>query len=125
MMAMFEVGDTMSKIKIKVTIKNKEVESSYETTGIIQDNELKYMEENNTKVTFNYTNNHLIRINEELRMDFIFDKNKTTQGTITIKELDKDLKVSIKTNKIEKENNNVLIEYSMEEDKFLYRIEEI
>ena len=86
-MAMF-VGDIMSKINIKVSIKNKESDYSYETKGIILNNELKYYEENNTKVIFNYDNNHLIRINDELRMDFTFDEDKVTKGTIEIVDID-------------------------------------
>ena len=125
MMAMFEVGDIMSKIKIRVTIINKEEDNCYETTGILKDNELKYVEDNNTKVTLNYNENRLIRKNESLRMDYLFDIEKPTPGTITIDEFDGDLNVSINTNKLEKENNNILIEYTIEGDKFLYRIEEI
>ena len=123
-MAMF-VGDIMSKINIKVSIKNKESDYSYETKGIILNNELKYYEENNTKVIFNYDNNHLIRINDELRMDFTFDEDKVTKGTIEVIDLNKKLEVDIKTNKIEKEDNNLLLEYSIDEDKFIYRIEVI
>ena len=115
----------MSKIKIRVTIINKEEDNCYETTGILKDNELKYVEDNNTKVTLNYNENRLIRKNESLRMDYLFDIEKPTPGTITIDEFDGDLNVSINTNKLEKENNNILIEYTIEGDKFLYRIEEI
>ena len=115
----------MSKIKIRVTIINKEEDNSYETTGILNNNELKYVEDNNTKVTLNYNDNRLIRKNESLRMDYLFDINKTTPGTIKIEEFGEDLNISINTNKLEKENNNILIEYTIEGDKFLYRIEEI
>ena len=124
MMAMF-VGDIMSKINIKVTIKNKESDISYETKGILLNNELKYYEENNTKVVFNYDNNHLIRTNDELRMDFTFDLKKKTKGKIEIEELDKELEVEIKTKRIERQDNNILLDYSIDEDKFIYRIEVI
>lgn len=123
-MAMF-VGDIMSKINIKVSIKNKETDYSYETKGIILNNELKYYEENNTKVIYNYDNNHLIRTNDELRMSFTFDISKPTKGTIEVIELDKKIEVDIKTNKLEKEDNNLLLEYSIDEYKFIYRIEVI
>ena len=124
MMAMF-VGDIMSKINIKVTIKNKESDISYETKGILLNNELKYYEENNTKVVFNYDNNHLIRTNDELRMDFTFDLKKKTKGKIEIEELDKELEVEINTKRIERQDNNILLDYSIDEDKFIYRIEVI
>ena len=115
----------MSKIRIKVIIKNNESNYEYETDAIINDNELKYLEENKTKVTYNYDKNHLTRINEDLRLDYIFDNNKETKGLIKVHELNKELPLTIKTEKIEKNKNNIRIDYSIENDKFLYQIEEI
>lgn len=115
----------MSKIRIKVIIKNNDTTNEYETDAILKDNEIKYLEENKTKVTYNYDKNHLTRINEDLRMDYIFDNKNNTTGTIKVHELNKELPLTIKTINLEKENNNIKIDYSIENDQFLYQIEEI
>ena len=123
--AMFEVGDILSKIRIKITIKNNETNYEYETDAILKDNILKYLENNNTKVLYNYDKNHLTRINEELRMEFKFDKNNKTKGIVTVHDINKEIPLTIKTNNIERINNNIVIDYSIENDQFLYKIEEL
>ena len=115
----------MSKIKINIFIKNAETNYEYETTGIINDNTIKYIEEDNTKTTYNYDNNHLTRTNKDLQMDIIFDLNKETEGIIRIENINKSIPLRVKTNKIERKKNNILIEYMIDNDQFIYRIEEL
>lgn len=116
-----EVGGFLSKIKIKVQIKNSTTNNKYEVDAILQDEIVKYKEEDNTKVIFNYKENKLIRENSELKM--IYDFNNNT-GVITVKELERDLKVDINTKKIKKKENDIEIVFEIEEE-FKYRIEEI
>ena len=115
----------MPKIKIIVTIKNEEEDTSYNVNAILQDNILKYQENNHTMVIYNYENNSLVRENEELRMDYLFDVERKTEGTIQVKELGQSIKLKIKTNKLERKNNNIEVNFNIEGKNFLYKIEEL
>ena len=115
----------MPKLKILVTIKNEEENTSYEVDAIIQDNILKYKENNNTMVLYNYDRNILTRENEELRMDYVFDIKRKTKGTIQVKEINQKVDIDLKTNKLERKNNDIEVHFSIDDKDFLYRIEEI
>ena len=115
----------MPKTKILVTIKNEEEDTSYEVPAILQDCIMKYKEPNNTTVLYDYEKNSLIRENEELRMDYLFDMHKQTEGSIEIKELGQTIKLIIKTKELESKNHNIEIKFSIENKDFLYKIEEI
>ncbi len=115
----------MPKIKIIVTIKNEEEDTSYHVNAILQDNILKYQENNHTMVIYNYENNSLVRENKELRMDYLFDVKRKTEGTIQVKELGQSIKLKIKTNKLERKNNDIEVSFKIEDKEFLYKIEEI
>ena len=115
----------MPKIDIKVTIKNDLEDSSYETSAIIHDGIIAYKEKDDTKVMYSLETNSLVRENDELRMDYLFDMSKKTNGTITIKEYNKDVYVSILTKKIERKNNDIEVHFSIEDKEFLYKVEEI
>lgn len=115
----------MSKIKVAITINNNETSKKYETTAILDGNILKYKEEDTTTVIYNYKNNELLRENNDLRLNIIFQKNKETKGNMYIKDIDKELNISVNTKKIIKRNNNIEIEYYIDNNHFLYRIEEI
>ena len=116
----------MSKIKIKVTLKNSQAESVHELEGVIQDNAIKYFEKDNTKVIYNYKNHTLKRENNEIKMTIYFDKNLLRTTTKDLKET---FDIEIKTTKIKNENHNLEIEYEIsdgnETDTICYRIEEI
>ncbi|MBP5678589.1 MAG: hypothetical protein J6X28_02015 [Bacilli bacterium] len=115
----------MPKIHIKVTIKNEEEDTSYETQAILQEECLKYKENQETTVQYQYDHNILIRENKELKMEYTFNLLKPTQGTIQIKELGEAVKIPIKTKRLERNNHNIEICFMIEEKEFLYRIEEI
>ena len=113
----------MPKIKVKVTIKNSETKDILETTAIIEENTIKYQEKDFTKVTFNYKENKLIRENDQMKMIYYFDNTK--ESTILIKEYDRRISLSLKTDKLTKKDNNLEIEYRIDNEKFEYRIEEL
>lgn len=115
----------MPKININVSISNNEIEDSYKLVSIISNNIIKYKEKDNTKVLYNLDNNTLIRENDTLRMEYLFDNLKKTVGTIYLKDLKRTINIDIETKKIEKINNNINIEYKIDNDIFKYRIEEI
>lgn len=115
----------MPKIKIKVSIRNELEDTSYEVPAIIQEENIKYKEPDETTVTYQYNNNTLLRENKELRMKYPFDLNRRTTGEIEVKELDQSMKIKIDTNKLERKKHNIEIDFSIEEKNFLYKIEEI
>lgn len=115
----------MPKININVSISNNEIKDSYKLVSIISDNIIKYKEKDNTKVLYNLDKNTLIRENDTLRMEYFFDNLENTIGTIYLKELKRTINIDIETTKLEKINNNINIEYKIDNDIFRYRIEEI
>lgn len=115
----------MSKIKVLVYIKNSEEEKTQETNAILQDNTIKYKEDKTSLVTYNYREKKLIRETNELRMTYQFEEGKKTTGNITIKNMNKELQLEISTKKIREKENNIEIEFEIEENIFLYRIEVI
>lgn len=115
----------MPKIKVLVHIKNSEEEKTQETNAILQDNTIKYKEDETSLVIYNYKENKLIRETNELRMTYQFEEGKTTTGNITLKDLNKEINIEIYTKKIIKKENNIEIEFEIEKNLFLYRIEVI
>lgn len=113
----------MSKIRVKITIQNEEVDTSYETTAILEENKIKYVEKNQTLVIYNYEENTLIRENDKLRMQYSFQEGKKTEGQIEIKEYQKTINLPIITKKIEKKDQEIEIKYQVENQDFLYKIE--
>ncbi len=115
----------MPKINIKVEIKNEEDHISSTTTGIINDERLKYKEEDETTVTFDYEKNILVRENEEWKMIYPFHINEKTKGIIEMKKMDRSIHLELETEKIERKNHDIKIHYLIEGNKYLYQIEEI
>lgn len=115
----------MPKRKIMATIENKDNTVVTKTTAIYQDKKIKYMEEDNTTVVYNYTKHRLIRENNELKIEYVFSIENNTKGLLYIKELNKTMEINIKTKKIEEENINSYIEFEIDKDLFKYRIEAI
>ena len=65
----------MPKINLKVSLKSDDKENIINVPGIISDNVLKYKEDENTLVKYNY-NNELIRENDNLLMKYQFVKDE-------------------------------------------------
>ncbi len=115
----------MSKIKIRVFVENLAEKRRWETIAILQDEMLKYQEEDQTKVILNLKNYSLKRENDKINMYYLFQKGKETKGIIKIKEYEKNLDIKIKTTKLERKNKNIEIKYIIENEEFLYKIEEM
>ena len=96
----------MPKINIKVSISDNTNNDSYEIKSIIQDEIIKYKEKDNTLVKYDLNKNILTRENDNLRMEYVFNKGNETEGTIFIKELNNNIKILINTNKLNRINNN-------------------
>ena len=119
------MGDNMPKIKMLVTIKNDANDSIYETVAITHDDIISYKEKDGTLVIYNLDTNSLVRENDELRMDYLFDVSKETSGTIKVKEYNKDIYVPLITKKLERKNNDIEVQYNIDDKVFLYKVEEI
>ncbi len=115
----------MSKVNIRITIINDEENRQEEVRGILQDNTLKYKENDGTTVIYDYLKNSLSRENDELKMTYYFENNKKKTGTIFIKDIEKKIEIDIETKKIIKNKNNIEIKYKIEDNIFKYRIEVI
>ena len=115
----------MSKLDVLISVKSNDSNQEYKTTAILTEEIIKYKSEDNTTEMFDYTNNNLTRENSELRMDYVFDLNKETKGTIFVKDLNRNLDVNIKTNKIERNKNDIEIEFVVEDNTIKYHIEVI
>lgn len=115
----------MPVINIKTIIKNQDEVRKEKTKAILLDKKLKYQENDQTKVNFNYTNNELLRENKEIKMKYLFSEKKETTGTIYLKDIKKNIDIPIKTSKIKRKNNSIHIEYTINNNKYYYEIEEI
>ena len=115
----------MSKIKINVIIKNNNDNINFNTTAILRENKIEYIEDNNTITKFDFEKNQLIRNNNNIKMVYYFDNNNETEGLITLKDSNKTVTINITTNKIERKDHDIKIEYSIEDEVFLYQIKEI
>jgi hypothetical protein len=114
----------MSKIKILTHIKNPEGVIEKKVDAILQDNVLKYKEDDATTTVFSYEKKTLVRDNNELRMEYDFNEEKT-HGEIKIKDLNKKIIVEIETTKMKIDNYNIEIDFKIEENKFTYKVEVI
>ncbi len=115
----------MSKVKIKTTLVINDQQEEKELKGIIQDNVLKFINDP-FKTTFNYNTNTLINESDETRLEITFDIDKTTSNYL-LKNYNKEASFNIVTKKINKDNYNIDIEYTMLDtnEEFNYRIEVI
>ena len=104
--------------KIKVRIDN--IENIVDYT--IDSEVINYKELDNTVVYYDLKNNILIRDNDDLHMTYDFNNKK---GTILIKETDRELELSIENIDIERNKNNVRVSYTIENNDFLYELEEL
>ena len=115
----------MPKIKVLVSTKSLEDNIEFETNAIQIENIVKYKENDETLTIFNYNTNELIRENHEFKMKYIFDENKVTYGEIQIKENLQTITVPIITKKVLKKKQLTEITYEIENNQFIYRIEEL
>ena len=115
----------MSQIKVNITITNQENTSSYISNAIKIDNIIKYQEEDNTIVVFDINNNKLSRENKDLKMEYYFDRYKATKGLLEIKDLNRNIELDIITNNIIKDDNNIEINFQIDNNNFKYKLEVI
>ncbi|MBR3146078.1 MAG: hypothetical protein IKF47_02315 [Bacilli bacterium] len=106
----------MPKIKVRIDTTENIVDYTIDSEVI------NYKELDNTSVYYDLKNNILIRDNDDLHMIYDFNNKK---GTILIKEMDRELELSIENIDIERNKNNVRVSYTIENNDFLYELEEL
>ena len=85
---------------------------------------LTYTENNTTLVTLDRKNHRLIRENNEMLMDFRFDKEIVTKSSLYLKSLNNTLDMYIKTNEIKIAPNMYYVDYEiLDNDKIIYKVE--
>ena len=104
--------------KIKVKIDNIENIVDYTIVKEV----INYKEIDNTNVYYDLKNNILIRENDDIHMIYDFNNKK---GTILIKELEKEVDLLLENIDIERNKNNIKVSYSIENNDFLYELEEL
>lgn len=110
----------MPRIEIKATIINSEETKELKTKAILQDEIIKYKEDD-TLVSIDLERHILTRDNNNYKLLYNFDENK---GSINLKENNQIVEIPIITKNIERKNNDIKIEYAVENDIFKYQVEE-
>ena len=105
-----------SKLKVRIDITENIVDYTIDSEVI------NYKEIDNTNVYYDLKNNILIRDNDDLHMIYDFNNKK---GTILIKEFEREIEVVIENIDIEKNKNNIKVNYSIENNDFIYELEEL
>jgi len=112
--------------KIKAILKNNNIEHKTETTAYLNTDgdTLYYVESDSEKtvVEVDFINKILRRDNKKLFLEYRFDLDKETESIIVDKELDQTLTILIKTNKFEITEKDIIIEYEIEGDNFIYSL---
>lgn len=116
----------MNKIMAKIVVISNDIPMEEEIECLFDKEKqvIQYVENGNTKVILDIFNNRLIRENNEIYMNYLFDMDKTTDNEVLIKELNKIININIKTEKI----INDLLMYNviytiLDGDRIEYKIE--
>lgn len=117
-----EMGGYMT-FKAKVSVINNDENIVYTTICKKSNDMIMYIEndELHTRTTYNYENNVLRRRNDNYKIEYVFDKNKITEGIIETKE--HKVIVKIETKKMKIENDNIEIEFKVEGQAITYKVE--
>ncbi len=116
----------MQRLKALITIKTAEenktnqVEVNYDK----EKNYLYYLEQdpNKTAVIYDYNKNCLKRDNLKIYQELTFIENQKTKNKMLIKELNSNLEIEIFTNKITSNRPSIEIGYTLNNEKYLYKI---
>lgn len=108
--------------KVITSIKNDEKIIEYESNVIINDNTFLYREDN-YNVKLEYLNDKVVftRTNDDMRSKFIFDLNDSKLEILLLKN-NMNFSMPIKTTKIKKSDNEIIIEYIVEDNVFTYKM---
>lgn len=111
--------------KYNVTIKNVDTTDKYKVSvdNNLEQKTLKYTEKDGTITSFDYENNILRRDNNEMIIEFVFDKDKVTKGKMSVKELQGELEMDILTKELDVKEDKIKIVYVVNGLTFEYALE--
>lgn len=111
--------------KYNVTIKNVDTEDKYKVSvdNNLDEKTLKYTEKDGTITSFDYEKNILRRDNDEMIIEFVFDKDKVTKGKMSVKELKGDLEMDILTKELDVKVDKIKVVYVVNGLTFEYTLE--
>ena len=114
----------MAKKRIKYSLKTSEELIEKETDSIVIDNTIKYKEDD-VSVLIKISDNkvYLTRENTIYKIELVFENNKDTIGIYYLKENNKSFKLDIHTNKLIIDNNNLDIEYVLNDDIRYFKLD--
>lgn len=112
----------MPKIKIKVEIENSLDKQTIETQAILEEDIIKYYENDKTRVIMNLKDKTLIRENDKLKLYYSF---KTGKGLIEVKEYSKIIDMDLNVIKMTRRGNSIRVVYKIDNEEFIYKVGEI
>lgn len=115
----------MERVLLKITTQSHLLSNCFNVEGILdrKSNILKYQEPDNTHVIINLFNHSLIRENDKILMTFKFSLDSVTENEYLLKDMKKVLKIDIFTHKVDIRKNFYSVEYSINNDRFIYTVE--
>lgn len=119
----------LENYNVLITINSTSNNNSFKTTltHLKEKKQLYYVDKDKEKTVnlFDYDNNILTRDNEKIYLELKFKKNKITQNKLLIKEMNSTTYISIKTNDIIVSENLILLDYNIDNEHYIYKIEKI
>lgn len=117
----------MQRLKALITIKTNEqnLTDQLEVNYDPKKHYIYYLESDldQTAVIYDYKKNILKRDNLKLSQEFTFIENQTTKNKMILKDLNNNLDIDIFTNKITANEPSIEINYTFNEEEYLYEIE--
>ena len=117
----------MRKFKVLITIKSYYQDVTYQTEATYNEdkNYIYYFEqdEDKTIAIYDYNTNILKRDNLKISQELEFIKDKITINKMNIKDLDKSLDLEVFTSDIISNSPAITINYLLNAEKYLYKIE--
>ena len=106
----------------KVSLITNKEKLTYEVNIEIKNDKINYQENNDelTRVLYDKTNKTLIRDNKEIYMEYDFNMNK---ASIYIKDLKKEINLSLRTKNIVESDKLIDIEYLLDNEVYRYIID--
>lgn len=119
----------LENYNVLITINSTSNNNSFKTTltHLKEKKQLYYVDKDKEKTVnlFDYDNNILMRDNENIYLELKFKRNKITQNKLLIKEINSTTYISIKTNDIIISENLILLDYNIDNEHYIYKIEKI
>ena len=116
----------MNKI-VRVTLIGNGNKTDFETKCVINEknNTIKYVEndELNTIVKFDFKDYTLTRKNKNMKLRYKFLLNEVTNGELEVTGMNTKMILRVETRYLKHKDNNIEIEFLVENEKFKYNIE--